>query len=72
MWMLTNAGLAIMIDNNSGLGTKSEQVDTELRSRQVAYFKFILWATFGLSSVRFMGVRPCVDDDEFNADTVIV
>ncbi len=60
MWMLTNAGLAIMIENISGLETNSQKVETELRARQDAYFRFILWATFGLSAVRFLGVRPCV------------
>jgi len=58
MWVLTNAGLAIMIENISGLKTNTQEVETELRARQDAYFKFILWATFGLSAVRFIGVRP--------------
>lgn len=60
MWMLTNAGLAIVIENISGLETNAQTVETELRARQNAYFTFILWATFGLSAVRFLGVRPCV------------
>ena len=60
MWMLTNAALAIIIENISGTETNAEQVETELRARQNAYFTFILWATFGLSAVRFLGVRPCV------------
>ena len=59
MWMLTNAALAIIIENISGTETNAEKVETELRARQNAYFTFILWATFGLSAVRFMGVRPC-------------
>lgn len=60
MWMLTNAGLAIVIESTSGLETNAQKVETELRARQNAYFTFILWATFGLSAVRFIGVRPCV------------
>jgi len=70
MWMLTNAGLAIVIENISGLETNAQKVETELRARQNAYFTFILWATFGLSAVRFIGVRPCVtifQRQEFNA-----
>ena len=75
MWMLTNAGLAIMIENISGVETNAEQVETELRARQNTYFTFILWATFGLSAVRFCGVRACVNFmrmKEFDANTVIV
>jgi hypothetical protein len=49
-----------MIENISGLETNAQKVETELRARQDAYFRFILWATFGLSAVRFLGVRPCV------------
>jgi len=60
MWMLTNAALAIIVENISGLETNAEKLQVELRARQNAYFTFILWATFGLSAVRFLGVRPCV------------
>jgi len=59
MWMLTNAGLAIIIENISGVNTNAQEVETELRNRQNSYFTFILWATFGLSAVRFLGVRFC-------------
>jgi hypothetical protein len=58
MWMLSNATLAILIENISGLTTNEQQAETELRTRQNMYFRFILWATFGLSAVRFLGVRP--------------
>lgn len=57
MWMLTNAALAIIIESISGVDTNTQQAETELRARQNAYFSFILWATFGLSAVRFIGVR---------------
>ena len=73
--MLTNAGLAIIIENISGVESNAQQVETELRARQNAYFTFILWATFGLSAVRFLGVRACVNltrTTEFDANTVIV
>lgn len=59
MWMLTNATLAILIENISGRKnetTSSDQIEKELRDRQDFYFRFILWATFGLSAVRFIGV----------------
>ena len=55
--MLTNAALAIIIESISGVDTNTQQAETELRARQNAYFSFILWATFGLSAVRFIGVR---------------
>src|SRR6266404_6258052 len=57
-WMLTNAGLAIAIENINGLHSSSESVDEEnLRKKQNIYFAFILYSTFGLSAVRFIGVR---------------
>jgi chitin synthase len=28
----------------------------EVQSKQQEYFKYLLWATFGLSAVRFIGV----------------
>src|SRR6266404_3620683 len=56
-WMLTNAGLAIAIENINGLHSSSETVDAEnLRKKQNIYFAFILFSTFGLSFVRFLGV----------------
>jgi chitin synthase len=75
MWMLTNATLAILIENISGLQTNEQQAETELRARQDTYFKFILWATFGLSAVRFLGVSPYVSfckNEEFGANVVVV
>ena len=52
MWMVTNAGLAIAIESVSGVsGTTSD-----LQSRQSTYFAIILYSTFGLSLVRFIGV----------------
>lgn len=58
--MLTNASLAILIENINGrraAGTTDSQVASELRARQNQYFTFILWSTFGLSLTRFLGVR---------------
>lgn len=57
--MLTNAGLAVLIENINGprqSGQTDQDIDLALRQRQNTYFTFILWATFGLSFVRFMGV----------------
>jgi chitin synthase len=57
-WMLSNAGLAIAIQNLNGLSTNNEATDqAELHKKQNTYFAFILYSTFGLSAVRFMGVR---------------
>ncbi|KAH9077145.1 chitin synthase [Lactarius deliciosus] len=55
-WMLTNAGLAIAIENINGLKSSNENADEEdLRKKQNTYFAFILFSTFGLSLVRFIG-----------------
>ncbi|KAF8812402.1 glycosyltransferase family 2 protein [Phlegmacium glaucopus] len=53
MWMLTNAGLAIAIENINGLPGSNDQA--VLRQRQNTYFAFILYSTFGLAAVRFLG-----------------
>ncbi|KAG8725108.1 Chitin synthase, class 2 [Ceratobasidium sp. 395] len=50
-WMLSNAGLAILIENVNGLKT----TEADQKAKQNAYFTFILWSTFGLSMVRFIG-----------------
>ncbi|KAH7916086.1 glycosyltransferase family 2 protein [Hygrophoropsis aurantiaca] len=57
MWMLTNAGLAVAIENINGLTSVAEaQLDeNELRAKQNFYFAVILYSTFGLAAVRFMG-----------------
>ncbi|THH15206.1 hypothetical protein EW146_g5227 [Bondarzewia mesenterica] len=57
-WMLSNAGLAVAIENINGLTTASDAVqdDAELRTKQNIYFAVILYSTFGLSAVRFIGV----------------
>ena len=55
-WMLTNAGLAVAIENINGLVTNETEGEQDLRKKQNIYFAFILYATFGLSAVRFVGV----------------
>ena len=60
MWMVTNAGLAFAIESVSGVTDST----TELQSRQSTYFAIILYSTFGLSLVRFIGV--CFPPYQFN------
>jgi chitin synthase len=81
-WLLSNAGLAIVISSINGLDQTKLLVEAclpggdaqlaemnrtcivtalntdsrEVQSKQQVYFKYLLWATFGLSSVRFIGV----------------
>jgi chitin synthase len=56
-WMLSNAGLAVAIENINGLPSNNASVDEQdLRLKQNIYFAFILYSTFGLSLVRFIGV----------------
>jgi len=57
VWMLSNAVLAVFIQNINGLETAADaDADEEaLRSKQNFYFAVILYSTFGLSMVRFIG-----------------
>jgi chitin synthase len=60
LWMLSNATLAIAIENISGLPSKDPEVDAAtLQKRQSTYFAVILYSTFGLALVRFLGVSVC-------------
>ncbi|KAF7433398.1 Chitin synthase, class 2 [Pleurotus ostreatus] len=56
-WMLSNATLAIAIENLNGLpNDKDPEADEEhLRAKQNFYFGVILYSTFGLAAVRFAG-----------------
>ncbi|KAF9075874.1 glycosyltransferase family 2 protein [Rhodocollybia butyracea] len=57
-WMLSNAALAIAIENLNGLIDANSSVaaeDATLQKRQNFYFEVILYSTFGLSFVRFCG-----------------
>lgn len=57
MWMLTNAGLAIAIENMNGLPSGDTKTDeASLAKKQNFYFAVILYSTFALSFVRFLGV----------------
>jgi hypothetical protein len=56
-WMLSNATLAIAIENLNGLESSSEAVnEADLMKKQNVYFAIILYSTFGLALVRFTGV----------------
>ncbi len=56
-WMLSNAGLAVAIENINGLPSKNATEDNErLAKKQNFYFAVILYSTFGLAAVRFLGV----------------
>lgn len=56
-WMLSNATLAVAIDMLNGLPSNDEAKDeAELQKKQNIYFAVILYSTFGLSLVRFIGV----------------
>lgn len=55
-WMLSNAGLAVAIENLNGTPSGNEQKDDQtLENKQHKYFSLILWSTFGLAFVRFIG-----------------
>lgn len=59
-WMLTNAALAVSIENANGFTNDTspqalkDQLDG-LRNKQQTFFGIILWSTFGLAMVRFIG-----------------
>ena len=58
-WMLTNAALAVAVENLNGLPSDNEaENEAELHQKQNVYFTIILFSTFGLSLVRFIGVSP--------------
>ncbi|KAF9006420.1 glycosyltransferase family 2 protein [Cyathus striatus] len=55
-WMLTNAALAIAIENINGLPSDNAEKDAaDLKAKQNTYFGFILYSTFFLAAVRFIG-----------------
>lgn len=57
IWMLTNATLAIAIENINGLPNSNlAETEKEQAKKQSTYFNFILFSTFGLSAIRFTGV----------------
>ena len=58
VWMLTNAGLAIAVEGVIGVPSTDPNADElALMAKQSTYFAIILYSTFFLSLVRFIGVR---------------
>ncbi len=56
-WMFSNAGLSVAIDMLNGLPSNNEEEDQkELQKKQNIYFSIILYSTFALALVRFIGV----------------
>ena len=57
-WMLTNAGLAVVIENINSLTSVVDAVQdaSELQTKQNMYFTVILYSTFRLAAVQFTGV----------------
>ncbi|KAF9055112.1 putative chitin synthase [Hymenopellis radicata] len=57
LWMLSNATLAIAIENINGLPNDTDPAADEqsLRDKQNTYFSIILYSTAGLAAVRFTG-----------------
>lgn len=57
-WILSNAALAIAIENLNGLPNSKDpsQDEARLMQKQNTYFGIILYSTFGLAAVRFAGV----------------
>jgi len=56
LWMLSNAGLAVAIENLNGLPSADPAAnESRLRRKQNFYFGVILYSTFALAAVRFLG-----------------
>ena len=59
-WMLSNAALAVAIQNLNGIAIAGQPVDPKkLTLKQNIYFSVILYSTFALSLVKFIGVSSC-------------
>jgi chitin synthase len=54
MWVLSNAALTLAIENINGLPTTPDQ--QKLGNKQNTYFKIMLYTTFALTAIRFIGV----------------
>ncbi|TFK55464.1 glycosyltransferase family 2 protein [Heliocybe sulcata] len=56
MWMLSNAVLAVAIENLNGLSSGNAATDEKTQeNKQHIYFSVLLWSTFLLALVRFIG-----------------
>lgn len=58
VWMLSNASLAVAIENLNGLPNVKDPIQDQvhLRDKQNLYFSVILYSTFALAAFRFTGV----------------
>ena len=54
-----NNGSIIVPINGTCIEDALSQNADNLQDKQQEYFKYLLWATFGLSAVRFIGVSQC-------------
>ncbi|KAF7332167.1 Chitin synthase [Mycena kentingensis (nom. inval.)] len=54
-WMLSNAGLSVAIANLNGLHSSDAEGAEDLIHKQNVYFSIILYSTFALALVRFIG-----------------
>lgn len=72
-WMLTNAALAVSVENINGLPSANQaENDAEIHAKQNIYFTIILFSTFGLALVRFIGVSfPRLSLSSFVADQTV-
>lgn len=67
LWMITNAALAIAIaDNNAPRNEDDPEADLlHLQKKQNIYFSIILYTTFVLALIRFLGVSVCLSSSTF-------
>jgi len=57
IWILSNATLAIAVEGVNGLPSTDANADQiALMAKQSTYFAIVLYSTFGLSFIRFIGV----------------
>ncbi|KAF6762652.1 glycosyltransferase family 2 protein [Ephemerocybe angulata] len=55
VWVLTNAGLAVAIENVNGLHKSVDESTASQQKKQSTYFAIILYSTFVLALIRFLG-----------------
>lgn len=63
-------GSAIVPVNATCLTRAINSQTQDLEDKQQYYFMYLLWGTFGLSAVRFVGVSPCRDLTDSSACTI--
>ena len=63
VWMITNGALVIAIQQNNSFSNNAAAEEQHLEEKQRLYFTIILYSTFVLSLVRFIGVSTFLDID---------